>query len=278
MGPILQVFQPRRPVPLGLLAAMLAVASGPSPLRADDAGTAAAQGNRAYSSSQFDQAIAEYSEAIRLNPNDAVTYATRGMTYQKKGDYDLAIADFSVCIRLNPDLQDSYIYRGLVYELKGDHSHAIADYNRAIRLNPDAAGALVDRAIVYSKTGYPKKAVSDYKQAIYSAPDFAAAYNDLAWLLATCPNDSVRNGSEAVKDARKACDLTKWNLPMAIDTLAAAYAETGDFDSATKWEMRYLQFNLSKHRADGARQRLALYQQKQPYREVLTGDENVHHP
>jgi hypothetical protein len=65
---------------------------------------------------------------------------------------------------------------------------------------------------------------------------------------------------------------------MAIDTLAAAYAEAGNFDSAVKWETRYLQFNLSKHRADGARRRLALYQQKQPYREVLTGDENVHHP
>jgi tetratricopeptide (TPR) repeat protein len=278
MGSISRLSRHCRLGSFSLLAALFAAAGLWSDLRADDAETAAAQGNRDFSSSQFDRAIAEYSEAIRLNPNDAVTYATRGMTYQKKGDYDQAIADFSACIRLNPDLEQGYVYRGLVYEKKGDHSHALADYTSAIRLDPDAAAALADRAIVYAKTGYPKKAVSDLKDAIYSAPDFAGAYNNLAWLLATCPKDSVRNGSEAVKYAQKACTLTQWKAPMMIDTLAAACAEAGNFDSALKWETRYLQFNLSPQRAGEARRRLALYQQKQPYREDQTGDENGRHP
>jgi hypothetical protein len=93
------------------------------------------------------------------------------------------------------------------------------------------------------------------------------AYNSLAWLLAVGPDTNVRNGEKAVEYSKKACELSEWKIPVSFDTLAAAYAETGDFDDAVKWENKYLESNASEVDSEKARQRLRLYEQKKPYYE-----------
>ena len=85
---------------------------------------------------EFDKAIADYNEAIRLDPKHATTYYNRGLTYGKKGDHDKAIADFTEAIRLNPKDAEAYYSRGCTYGEKGDHDKAITDYTAAIRINP----------------------------------------------------------------------------------------------------------------------------------------------
>jgi Flp pilus assembly protein TadD len=98
------------------------------------------------------------------------------------------------------------------------------------------------------------------------------SYNHLAWLLAACPNANFRNGAKAVEYAKKACELSGWKDASTLSTLAAAYAEAGDFDNAVKWqnnylESDYLKSNPSNDTLEKARQRLSLYQQKKPYHE-----------
>ena len=97
---------------------------------------------------------------------------------------------------------------------------------------------------------------------------YARAQNNLAWLLATCPQDELRNGQEAVVQAQKACELTEWNSAGYIDTLAAAYAEAGVFDDAVENQLEALKdVNFLETHGDGARARLELYKAGKPYRE-----------
>jgi len=89
------------------------------------------------SKGDFDRAIADLSEAIRLDPKYAEAYYLRGVTYRNKGDLDRAIADYSEAIRLDPKLAGAYNNRGNAYKDKGDSDHAIADFSEAIRLAPE---------------------------------------------------------------------------------------------------------------------------------------------
>jgi tetratricopeptide (TPR) repeat protein len=94
--------------------------------------------------------------------------------------------------------------------------------------------------------------------------------NELACWQAGCPAAEVRNGAEAVKNATRACELTQWKEAMYVDTLAAAYSETGDFDSAIKWQKEAINLLTKKEPAEWPGQfdeRLKLYQSGKPYRE-----------
>jgi serine/threonine-protein kinase len=93
-------------------------------------------------------------------------------------------------------------------------------------------------------------------------------FNSLAWLQATCPDKHARNGAAAVQAATKACELTQWKNESYIDTLAAAYAESGDFDQAIKFQKQSLEMtSASDTDRKGMEERLHLYQQRKPYRE-----------
>ncbi len=100
-----------------------------------------------------DRAIADYNEAIRLDPKYAIAYNNRGIAYRAKGDNDRAIADYSEAIRLDPKYAVAFNNRGIAYRAKGDHDRAIADYSEAIRLDPKYASAFNSRGIAYQRQG-----------------------------------------------------------------------------------------------------------------------------
>jgi len=100
---------------------------------------------KAYEAGYYEQAIADYSMAIALDPNYAGAYINRGIAYRKKDDYEQAIADYSRAIELDPNDAEAYYARGYVYDEKGDYEQAIADYSRAIELDPNIAEAYNNR-------------------------------------------------------------------------------------------------------------------------------------
>jgi tetratricopeptide (TPR) repeat protein len=125
----------------------------------------------------WDKAAADYTESLRLNPNQIAAYGNRGIAHGQRGEFDKAIADFTEVIRLNPAHPLSYFQRGGVYLDKHEWDKAIAEFNEAIRLNFDSPALVyLHRGIAYQLMGDLDKAISDCNKAIHLDPDLAEAH------------------------------------------------------------------------------------------------------
>jgi tetratricopeptide (TPR) repeat protein len=111
------------------------------------------RGTAYYNKGDYNRAIQDYDQAIRLDPKYMPAYYSRGSAYFKKSDYDPAIQDLNEAIRLNPNDTSAYVVRGDAYREKGDYDPAIQDFNEAIHLNPNYASAYYDRGSAYSSMG-----------------------------------------------------------------------------------------------------------------------------
>jgi tetratricopeptide (TPR) repeat protein len=146
----------------------------------------------------------EYSNnAIKLQPY-ANAYITRGIAYCHLGQYQRAIEDFNEAIRLKPDLDTAYNNRGVAYINLGQYQRAIEDFNEAIHLKPDNVEAYNGRGAAYVNLDQYQRAIEDYNQAIHLKPDYANAYGSrgLTYLLQS-------NNNLGCRDAQKACALGK---------------------------------------------------------------------
>lgn len=218
---------------------------------------------------EHDKAIGDLTHAIQLDPKDAESYFDRGASYFLKNEINRAIADYSEAIKLNPEHAAAYYNRGYAHSHKGEGDQAIADYSEAIRLDPRSFNIYTDRANEYLKKSEYAKALTDYNRAIQFGPENPDLYNNRAWLLAACPRKEVRDGKRAIEGARKACDLTKWRDPGSLDVLAVAYAETGDFMEAIKCAKKALRLakELPEEKRKIIQTHLALFEQGKPYRD-----------
>jgi tetratricopeptide (TPR) repeat protein len=155
----------------GIAACSELIASG-----VDEASAFAWRGYHLSHIGEYDRAIVDFSEAIRLAPQDGSAYSYRGYAYDQKGDYDRAIADFNEAIRLNPTDANLYNDRGGSYQKKGDAAKAHADFTEAIRLVPHFAQAYANRAKVYVDVRQFDDAIGDCDEAIKLDPKRADAF------------------------------------------------------------------------------------------------------
>jgi tetratricopeptide (TPR) repeat protein len=159
------------------------------------------KGDAFFDSRDWDQAIAEYGEAIKINPNLADAYNNRGMAHDKKSQYDQAISDYGQAIRIDANFADAYFNRGISYRNKGDLDRAISDYSRAIDLNPNFAEAYNNRGIAYRNKNDFDRAISDYGNAIRLDPNYASAYNNrgAAYHLRRDYDRAISDFSQAIR-------------------------------------------------------------------------------
>lgn len=148
-----------------------------------------------------------------------------------------------------------------------DYDKAIAEFTEVIRLDPEDAGAYHNRAHAYCSKKEYAKAVADYNEAIRLTPDDPDSITSLAWLLATCPDDKVRDGKRAVELATRAGDLNRWKDANDMENLAAAHAECGKFDEAVKWQTKAMDVTVGLQNLDDSRRRLKLYKEGKPFRD-----------
>jgi tetratricopeptide (TPR) repeat protein len=126
-----------------------------------------------------DNAIKEFTEAIRLDPNNANAYSGRGFVYERKKQWDEAIKDYTELIRLSPNFSTAYIGRGRVYICKRWDA-AINDFNEAIRLAPNDANAYLSRVLYYEWKEQWDAVIKDYTEAIRLNPNISDAYSGRA--------------------------------------------------------------------------------------------------
>jgi tetratricopeptide (TPR) repeat protein len=218
---------------------------------------------------ELDEAIRDQTIAIKLAPS-APDYAARAGMWQAKGDSAQAMADIDEAIRLDPNEAVLYNDRASFWRKRKKYDKAIADCDMAIRLNPKYVVPYFNRALSWQKKGEGRKAIAGFNEAIAIEPNFPWSYASLGWIWSTNPEDRIRDGVRAIASARKACDLTNWRTSDVLDTLAAANAESGDFEGAVKWENEALKLKLnswSEKTVEGERARLELYKAGKPYRE-----------
>jgi tetratricopeptide (TPR) repeat protein len=215
----------------------------------------------------YEKALADLAAAIKLDPSSPSSFHERGLLYSGMKQYDKAIADFSEVIRLHPDGAMGYCNRAFAWKSAKKYDQAISDFTEAIRRDPNDSDAYCGRGWAWHRQKALDKALADFQAALKIDPRDACALDGRAWIWATSPTDSERNGKKAVEAAIEACEVTRYKEAYCLETLAAAYAEAGDFGSAIKWQSKAIDLETDGTEKAEYRARLALYQDKKPYRD-----------
>jgi tetratricopeptide (TPR) repeat protein len=172
-----------------------------------------------------DKAIADYTAAIRLDPDYAVNYNNRGFAHTKNGDYDKAIADLTEAIRLDPDFADAYFWRSWAHRESGQFERAIEDANEAIRLDPDAF-AYGARADAYREQGDLDSSLADWTEAIRLKPDDSLVYLNRGYVY-----DIKGDYDKAIADYTEAIRLDP-DQAWAYQNRGVSYREAGEYKNA----------------------------------------------
>jgi len=197
-------------------------------------------------------------------------YEKTGDGLFNKGHYSRAIIEYSRAIETTSRNKALFYRRGICYSEVGENIKAIEDFNTAIEIDPSFDFAYSMRGLTWVKTRNYKKAISDYKVAIELNPWNFVHYTNLAWLYATCEISGFRNGSMAVELSKKAIKLN--GAMVNYDTIAAAFAEIGNFKDAVRIQEASIRVLIQKSKVDElheAQKRLKSYQDKMAWREAV---------
>jgi FOG: TPR repeat len=190
---------------------------------------------------ELDQAIAHFESAARIRSGkpdphydlaSAFVQMNLGDALARKGRSDEAIGHYDEAITLQPDYADAYYNRGTVLLAKGRVDEAIADLAKALEMHPNDADAHTGLGNALLQKGSLRESIAHYATAMALAPEDPHSRNNLAWILATASDSSIRDGARAVGFSQEAVQLSGGREPLFLRTLAAAYAESGRFSEA----------------------------------------------
>jgi tetratricopeptide (TPR) repeat protein len=265
-------------------------------------------GNAFFASHRLDEAMASYEEALRLKPDYAFAHNNAGNVLLLKGRTGEAIAHYEQALqvssrfdRAHNNLASALLQQGridkaifhleqalqinpenafvhfnlgnaLIRQNRADE--AIAHYRRALHLEPGSADTHSNLGMALVKSGHLQEAIAHFKQAIQIDPANAIAHNNLAFLLATCAETNYRDGAKAIALATRADELAQGKSPAFLRTLAAAYAEAGEFEKAGKTALRALELAMAQSDTglvNALQSEIMLYNSELPFHESPTG-------
>jgi len=253
-------------------------------------------------------ALADLDEARTLEPDNLAVLLLRAGVYQELGQKEKALADVDAALNLEPESSAALRLRALLLAESGKPEEAIAVleklrqqdpkdtlvllqlamlynnqhkidkaleiYGAVLAEDPDQWMALRGRADALLNAAKQAEAIADYDKALKLRPQDSGILNNLAWVLATSPEEKLRDGKRAIVLATQACELTEYKMPHILSTLAAAYAETGDFPAAIKWATKGLELAKEEQKKELAKE-LESYRAGKPFRELLSNGKPV---
>jgi tetratricopeptide (TPR) repeat protein len=213
-------------------------------------------------------AINYSTEVLDKNPTDERALACRAWAYMAINELDRSLKDHEELLRMNPQSVAWKNNRGECYLKRKEYDKAIADFTDILNMNPRYFFALYNRSEAYIRTRQFEKALADVQNCLQNEAKVPGLHMNLARVLATAPNAKLRDGKKAVEAAKKAVEMIKYRDGRFLDTLAAAYAEAGDFEKAVETEQKAIDDpDFMKEEGDAARKRLGLYREKKPFRD-----------
>ncbi len=220
---------------------------------------------------KLDEAMAHFRKALEINPNYVKARFGLGKALLRKGDFDTALTCFQGSTPPSPDSLTRWGNLGKVLLENLDFEEAIVCYRQALEIAPHSAEVQAELGRALVQVGETREAMEAWQEALEIEPDQAKVQNNLAWLLATTPDATLRNGPKAVALAEQAKQLIGGADPMVLRTLAAAYAETGRFGDATAEARRALDLAAAQKNTDLAarlQKEIKLYEADTPLRDA----------
>jgi tetratricopeptide (TPR) repeat protein len=255
-------------------------------------------------------ALEQLNKALEKDPQDADSLLLRAQVYSSLKENDKAKADIEKAMRINPESENGILMRSVLAAQQKRFAEAIADIKLLLQIDPTNVNWRLQMASYYVADKRPRKAIemltailednqknadvlrargdallsvgrhadaiADYDKALAVEPDDTGVLNNLAWVLATSPEDNVRNAKRSIELATKACELTKYEKAHILSTLASGYAEMGDWETAIKWSSKAVELGSDEpETAEQLKKELESYKGKKPWREKQETEENT---
>jgi tetratricopeptide (TPR) repeat protein len=215
-----------------------------------------------------EKALADIDRVLQLRPGDPMAMRFRAILLAGSGKLDVAIDQLEELKQVSPGDIEVMLQLAMFYAAEDKPHEAIGHYSAALEQDPDNLLAIRGRGDSYLSVGKHAEAIADLSRALEASPEDPGILNNLAWVLATSPDDKLRDGKRAKELATKACELTKYEAAHILSTLAAAYAETGDFKTAIKWSTKAVQLGSEEQQEPLAKE-LKAYKESKPVRERM---------
>jgi protein O-mannosyl-transferase len=232
---------------------------------------------------ELDKAISHFESAARIRSGKRDPHYDLGSAFvqmnladalARKGRSDEAMVHYEEAIRLQPNYADAYYNRGNVLFAEGRIDKAVEDWEKTLQIQPGYADAHTGLGNALLRKGLLREAIANYEKALALAPEDPHSRINIAWVLATASDASIRDGAKAVEFAQKAVELSNTEDPKFLRALAAAYAEAGRFSEAIEAAQRGMEIATGQSNfqlANLLQGDIALYRGGLPLRQMSPG-------
>lgn len=223
-----------------------------------------------------EKARADIEKAIALDPQQGRGLLIRSALAAQQKRFAEAVADIKLLLQADPKNELIRLQLASYYVADKRPRKAIELLTAILDDNSKNSDVLRARGDAQLSVGKHAEAIADYERALKIAPEDTGVLNNLAWVLATSPEESVRNAERSIELATKACELTEYKAAHILSTLASGYAEKGDWETAIKWSTKAVEVGAKEDEtSEQLKQELESYKQKKPWREKQEIEENT---
>jgi protein O-mannosyl-transferase len=212
-----------------------------------------------------------FKHALAVTTNNDVAENNLGIVYLGRGNRDEAISLLQAAVDLRPDNSPAHENLAKALLQKGKVHDALIHYRKLLELQPDNIEVHNIVGTVLIQQGRIREGVEEWQKVLEIQPDNGNAMSNVAWVLATSPDDSLRDGAKAVQLAEQAMRISGRRIPVLFRTLAAAYAERGQFSEAIQTAQQGIELANTQGNSELATElsgNIALYQERQPLRDA----------